>query len=86
MPHLLSPSGRVTSYGFACGYFEAHRAGGIIVRLWREHGTYHVRAHDFADHGRLAWASFPTLAAARRAFRAMAARANRVGPCGKVNG
>lgn len=30
--------GRLTGYGFACGYVETLRG----VRIWMEHGVYHI--------------------------------------------
>lgn len=40
---------RLSAYQLACGYVEAWRfvratEEPIELRLWKEHGTYHVRA------------------------------------------
>lgn len=63
--------GRLTAYAFACGYIETAEANGIQVTLWQEHGVYHVRAHDFKSHMRLAWDSFHTLGEGRKAYARM---------------
>jgi predicted metal-dependent hydrolase len=60
--------GRVTSYGFACGYTEEYEANDIRVVLWREHGTYHVRAHNHAENERLFWDCFDRLSQARKRY------------------
>lgn len=60
-------TGRITAYGFACGYIERHESCGVAVTLWKEHGTYHVRAHG-GNIGRIFWDSFPNLAAARKRY------------------
>lgn len=61
----------LTSYQLACGYRDQIEQHGIRVTLWMEHGTYHVRAHDFNEHYRIDWQSFYTLAEARRIFQKM---------------
>jgi hypothetical protein len=64
-PHI---SGRDLSVG---GVQKKILGNGVEVSLWKEHGTYHVRAHDFNEHKRLDWKSFPTMSAARVAFGKM---------------
>lgn len=53
--------GRVTAYGFGCGYVE--RKGKLVqTELYMEHGTYHVRQFDRrpgATEFRVFWESFP---------------------------
>ncbi len=61
--------GLVSVYGFACGLVESAYHGRVNVTLWREHGCYHVRAHDHENSRRLFWDSFRTLGEARRRFR-----------------
>lgn len=63
-------AGLVSAYGFACGYVEQAEIGETRIRLWQEHGSYHVRAHEhgFGGHGRLFWDSFSTLSEARKRF------------------
>lgn len=39
-------NGQLSSYALACGYTQTVEENGIAVRLWQEHGIYHVRAHD----------------------------------------
>ena len=67
---IKTAGGRVSAYGFACGYGEQAEIGNVSVRLWSEHSTYHVRAHEsgFGGRGRIFWDSFRTLGAARKRF------------------
>jgi hypothetical protein len=65
---------RLTRYEFACGYVQrAESPGGCTVSsgvqltLWHE-GTFHVRAHDFAEHKRLFWDVFETMTEANRRY------------------
>ena len=69
MLNLMTKAGYVSAYGLACGYIEQAMFSDVRLRLWYEHGCYHVRAHDFAEHGRLFWDSFSTVKAARKRFR-----------------
>jgi hypothetical protein len=59
-----------TAYEFACGAVQRRRlAPDFDVTLWREHGVYHVRAHNHgAEGGRVFWDSFRTLTEARKRF------------------
>jgi hypothetical protein len=70
---LSTKHNRLTAYGLACGYVERQEAIGRQVTLWREHGVYHVRAHDFREHKRLAWETYIHLHIAQRAYRALVA-------------
>jgi len=65
---LADKRGRVTAYGLACGYVETKSGHGRDVTLWREHGTYHVRATDTETRARVFWDSFATLADARKRY------------------
>jgi len=68
----------VTAYELACGAVDIRRklildrypATDYQLTLWREHGTYHVRLHNFSEHSRVFWDSFNTLAQARKRFAA----------------
>jgi len=57
----------------ACGavdrFAKPHGESKIQVQLWREHGIYHVRAHNFDSHRRLVWRSFSRVTEARREFK-----------------
>ncbi len=57
-----------SAYSLACGAFERKHYGPVQITLWKEHGTYHVRAHDFENHQRRFWESFRTLKEARKHF------------------
>ena len=48
-------NGRLTGYGFACGYLEQKVDGSIETEIWMEHGHYHVRQHDFSTGKRIFW-------------------------------
>lgn len=39
------------------------------VVIWKEHGTYHVRAHQFNGEGRLWWEVYRTITKVREAAR-----------------
>jgi len=65
--------GQLTAYALSCGCMETHRVprGHMVnVNLWKEHGTYHVRAHNHTTGKRLFWDSFDTLTKARKRFSA----------------
>lgn len=62
---------QLTQYELACGYIQRTESNNRWVTLWQEHGVYHVRAHDFNEHRRLAWDSFTALGKARAAFNRM---------------
>jgi len=65
--------GRVSAYGFECGHVETY--GDWLynngVRLYREHGTYHVRG-CVSSTGRV-WETFAHVADARRFARTFGA-------------
>ena len=58
-----------TAYALACGYVTRKYYGAISVDLWREHGVYHVRAHDHATGKRQFWESFRTLKEAQAFYK-----------------
>lgn len=67
-PAFKTSTGRCTPYALACGYIEQFEANEKRVTLWSEHGTLHVRAHDFKAHKRIFWDCPETLAQARKRF------------------
>jgi hypothetical protein len=69
MPQFYTKRGLLTPYGLACGYLEQTTHKGVQVTLWREHSTYHIRAHDFNTHSRLGWEVCETLKEARRVYK-----------------
>lgn len=68
MPTFHTADGRLTPYAFACGYVEQTERNNKRVQLWHEHGTYHVRGHDYTEHERLFWECFDRLPDARRYY------------------
>ena len=46
MPDLKTKRGRLTAYGFACGYVETRELDGddYSIRLWSEHGKCYADA------------------------------------------
>ena len=68
------PAYQLTAYELSCGYVQRTVPRSLLpsltITLWREHGTYHVRAHDFKGRGRLFWDSFRTVTEARKRFAA----------------
>lgn len=67
LTNIHRADGRLSAYGLACGYVERRERNGISVELWREHGAYHVRAHDSAA-GRIHWSGSTSLTTARQTF------------------
>lgn len=67
---LKTKAGKLTPYGLSCGYVELFEIGGVTIRLWLEHGTYHVRGHNHTTGQRLYWEAFPgnNLTEARRFY------------------
>jgi hypothetical protein len=65
---IRNDKNQLTAYGFACGYIEELEYNNRRIQLWHEHGTYHVRAHDYNTHTRLFWECFDKLADARRYY------------------
>ena len=68
---------RLTAYEFNCGYVQQVESPsctvnqGIQLQMWKEHGVFHVRAHDFSKSERIFWDSFQTMTqATRRYFKA----------------
>ena len=63
----------LTAYGLSCGYQEhteiKNMCSGAVcsVRLYREHGTYHLIVMN--DARRLIWHSFRTFTQAKRAYK-----------------
>ncbi len=47
---------------------KPHDCRNVSLSLWKEHGVYHLRAHDFALHGRIFWSRHRTLTEARKAW------------------
>lgn len=73
MDTSITKNGKITVYGFHCGYVEEHDGKFRGVRLWLE-GCWHVREHYNADSGRQgynrhSWDSFETLTEARREYQ-----------------
>lgn len=55
-------TGRITSYGFSCGYVQKDHVGPWEAKLWKEHGAFLMTAsrthdgmftvlHDACDNG-----------------------------------
>ena len=56
--NFKNANGDLSRYALACGYVQKREVSpGIEVSLWREHGVYHVRAHDFENGRRVFWRS-----------------------------
>jgi hypothetical protein len=68
MKRFYDGRGNLTAYAFACGYVQSKSWARISVRLWREHGAYHVRANDTETRARIFWDSFATLTQARKCY------------------
>lgn len=76
--NIKTKDGRVSAYGFACGYIEAVENGNKRATILMEHGVYHVQWK--LDDGELyrywtregnGWATFDALADAREQYDKM---------------
>jgi hypothetical protein len=61
----------LSDYELSCGYVESAMRNKVQVKLWKEHGVYHIRAHDFNSHARIDWKVYPELKQARACFDRM---------------
>ena len=63
-------TGELSQYSFACGYVQHHWVGTIHLVMWKEHNTYHVRAHDHdKSNGGIFWDVFDSVGPARKRYR-----------------
>jgi hypothetical protein len=65
---FYTKNGYLTSYGLSCGYIEKYIKDDKQITLWKEHGVYHVRAHDFNTGLRIAWHTTYSLTEARKLY------------------
>lgn len=77
-PIFRNKDGSLTRYALACGYIENEVCNNISVRLWMEHGTYHVRSHDLNKHKRLFWKSYSLIKDARKFYKQEIRKAKQV--------
>jgi penicillin-binding protein-related factor A (putative recombinase) len=67
--------GRLTDYGLACGYVDKFEMKdedrNISVKLFSEHGVYHLEAYDHEKMERLLWVCPVSLDLAYRKFNSM---------------
>lgn len=68
-PKFHTKTGQLTVYSFLCGYIEQTDIEGKRTTLWLDCGVWHVRAHNFIEHKRIAWETFNTLREARKFYR-----------------
>lgn len=64
---MKTKTGKLTSYALACGYVETKTKGPLVIRLWKESQSFHVRMHS-EKNGRIFWDSFQKLNEARALF------------------
>lgn len=57
MKKVINSKGRLTSYGFACGYIEKSQNNEIWKEIYKESGVFHVRAGKIGK-GFEIWDSF----------------------------
>lgn len=62
----IKQGGRITPYGFACGYIERKGDGDNRAMLEMEHGIYHVKGFRDGVHF---WQSFRAIGDARAFYR-----------------
>jgi|GEM_PF-2853110 len=67
---VTTKRGRVSAYGFGCGYVEIKDSGPLVTRIWMEHTRYHVRQTDVSENiaRRVFWEVFDKLKDARELF------------------
>ena len=63
----IDSRGRLSAYALACGYIEQRGN----VKLWHEHGCYHVRLW-VRETGQRDWRSMRTLTEARKTMSLLA--------------
>jgi len=76
--NIKDDKGRITHYGFTCGYREYAEQDGTILDLWKECPSitsFHMRLYS-AREGRIFWVTYPTLTEARKRFYAAARALN----------
>ena len=61
----------LSAYDLSLGCVQIRERGPVRVSLWREHGVYQIRAHEFDGRGRLAWTTARSLREANRTFASM---------------
>lgn len=66
MANIRTSSGRISAYGFACGYLESKPLSNGVVRLYQEHGTFHVKF--VVDSHVFRWEVFNNLQKARKCY------------------
>lgn len=80
-PMFHTKAGRLTPYALSCGYQEVHtkkrvpvgtrmdlRKGGLVTRLYMEHGVYVVSKYDHDEKVRIHHTCHRTLSEARKMF------------------
>jgi hypothetical protein len=67
--NVRTKAGKLSAYGFACGYVEEREASGIRTVLSREPNGYHVHRFDHNNHERVFWEVCEKLSDARKLFR-----------------
>lgn len=50
--NIKTKDGRISAYGFACGYVEAVENGSKRATILMEHGVYHVQWTVVAEYRR----------------------------------
>jgi hypothetical protein len=69
MPQTHTKTGKVTAYGYACGYTTAENKDTEVWKyIYKEHNAYHVRWSKNEQKG---WGSFHTLKEATNYFKSI---------------
>ena len=65
---VTTKTGRLTAYGFGCGYQESktNEKGGF-KKIWHEGGVYHVM-YRFCTNSMRMWENLTTLKGARKLY------------------
>lgn len=65
---VITDTGTITAYGFACGYVQEKETDTRLVKLYREGSIYHVRAFNLEPWEPILWESTYVLSEARSIF------------------
>jgi hypothetical protein len=66
MPNIRNKNGELSEYGFLCGYIERENRFNIMLDLYLDGNTYHVKAYDYENHKRLFWEVFEKIIRCKR--------------------
>ena len=66
-PIFYCKNGDLTDYALSCGYIQKKEIGNKIVKLFKEHTTYHITVIETGIKSK--WLSFDKLTEARKEYK-----------------